>query len=483
VADAQAAVLGALTDGELTVARRFEAVPALAAVVHGEEALLRLASLPGVRRIDLDVGGTGDLAQTVPRIGADRRRLIGNAGDGVVVGVLDTGIDDTHPDLAGVVTAEACFGNRGGPAGTGFCPDGSARQAGPGAARDDAGHGTHVSGIVASRGRVSAPGVAPGAALVGVKVMDNCSFAGCFYFFSEVVAGLDYILANPGLGVKAINMSLGTGALFSGACDNAAAFTIAGAAAVNALRAQGVITFASAGNNGSGAQMSAPACLSNVVSVGAVNNQDVVAGFSNSNATTDVFAPGVGVVSDRIGGGTLAASGTSMASPHAAGCAALLVQAADAAAPAAIEARLKASPVTVTDPKNGLTFPRIACGPDLTVAAIRVQPARISLASTPLVNVILLSQPGFDAVAVDVADVRLQVNGGIPVAPARRGAGAVTSVADYDGDGRRDRLIGFAVADLVPAGLAAGTPALALRDLTGPARWAAYAAATPVVAP
>ncbi len=483
VAAAQEAVLREVAGGELTVVRRFSAVPALAAVAHSEAALLRLAALPQVRRVDLDVGGGGALARSVARVEADRRRLIGNGGAGVVVGVLDTGVDAAHPDLATAVAAEACFGGDGGPPGTGFCPDGTDRQAGPGSARDDAGHGTHVTGIVASRGVVSAPGVAPGARVVSVKVMDNCSFAGCFYFFSEVVAGLDYILANPGLGVRAINMSLVTNDLFAGACDDAAAFTMAGAAAVDALRAQGVVTFASSGNSGSGTQMGAPACLSGVVSVGATDDQDLVAGFSNSNATTDVFAPGVGIVSDRIGGQLAAVSGTSMASPHVAGCAALLVQAGDADTPAAIEARLESSPVSVVDPKNGLSFPRVACAPDVAAATIAVRPSRVRLATTPLVNVILLSRPGFDATAVELDEVRLQVNGGPPVAPARRGAGVVTSVADVDGDGRADRLVGFATADLRAAGLVAGAPGLALRDLEGPVRWAAFTAAPVAVVP
>jgi subtilisin family serine protease len=362
VAAAQENVLRGVTDQELRVRRRYAAVPAVAGVVRSEAAVRRLAAHPLVRRIDLDVGGTGSLATSVPQIGADRRHDRDNDGAGVVVAVLDTGADTGHPDLAGAVVHEACFGSRDS---GGFCPNGTSRQTGTGAAADDAGHGTHVSGIVLSRGVSTAAGVAPGASLVSIKVLDNCSFAGCFYAFSEIVAALDHIINNNvALGVQVINMSLGTGALFTGTCDNAAAFTMAGAAAVNTLRANGVITFASSGNNGSGTQMPAPACLSNVVSVGAVNNADAVAGFSNSNATTDILAPGVSISSLARGGGTVTASGTSMASPHAAGCAALLIQAGDASTPAAILSRLRNSAVQVTDPKNDLTLPRIDCSPD-----------------------------------------------------------------------------------------------------------------------
>ena len=373
VASAGDAVLADAGSGDLIVTRRYAAVPALVATARSEAALRRLASDARVRRIDLDAGGTGALAGSVPLIGADRRHRAGNRGDGVVVAVFDTGIDAVHPDLADAVVAEACFGRRSAiTPGVGFCPDGTDRQTGPGAAVDNAGHGTHVSGIVASEGTVSAPGVAPGAKIVAVKVLDNCSFAGCFAQFSEIVAAMDYVIANnASLGVQVINMSLGTSALFAGACDNTTAFNMAGAAAVNTLRAIGVLTVASSANNGSGTGMSSPACLSNVISVGATDRQDNAAPFANSNATTDVFAPGVAIRSLARGGGTLVASGTSMAAPHVAGCAALVLQAGDATTPDAVEARLKASGVRVTDPKNGLSFPRLDCAPR-TAAAVAV---------------------------------------------------------------------------------------------------------------
>ncbi len=123
----------------------------------------------------------------------------------------------------------------------------------------------------------------------------------------------------------------------------------------------GITPFASAGNNG-GAMMGAPACIAGVLSVGATDNADAAASFTDSNATTDMFAPGNNITSLAMGGGTTQASGTSMASPHAAGCAALLIQAGDATTPALIEARLETSSVTVT--RNSITFPRIDCGPD-----------------------------------------------------------------------------------------------------------------------
>jgi subtilisin family serine protease len=366
IAAAQNGLKAKITNSEFRIGRQFDAVPAMSGMLVSEQGLDKIARHPSVIRVYLDLGGAGTLANSVPFIGADQRQALGNDGEGVVVAVLDTGADTDHPDLADDIgSLQACFGdNNSSIDGVGFCPNGSDRQTGAGAAEDDAGHGTHVSGIVSSAGTVSSPGVAPGANIIPIKVMDNCTFAGCFYAFSEIVAAWNYIINNntsgANLGIQVINMSLGTGTRYAGNCD---ANFPAAAAAVATLRSIGITPFASSGNN-SATTMGAPACLSQVVSVGATDNADNVAAFSNSNATTDIFGPGVGVVSLAIGGGTTPASGTSMASPHAAGCAALLIDAGDATTPNAIETRLETSAFQVTD-AAGLTFPRIDCTPDV----------------------------------------------------------------------------------------------------------------------
>lgn len=372
VAVSQGRLLGALANAgdfarsgahaPVEIRRQFEYVPAFAVTVRTRGALQRIVSNPTVVGVQLDTGGTGTLGASVPFIQADLRHALGNDGDGVTVAVLDTGADLDHPDLVDDILAnQACFGDDDGSIdGAGFCPNGSDRQTGAGSAEDDAGHGTHVTGIVTSAGTVSSPGAAPGAEIVSIKVTDNCNFSGCFYFFSEIVAAWDWILANNAtLGIQVMNMSFGTGTQYSGDCDTNFP---AAATAITSLRTAGVIAFASAGNNG-GTQMGAPACLSDVVSVGATDNADNVTNFSDSNASTDIFAPGLNVTSLAIGGGTTQASGTSMASPHAAGCAALLIEAGDATTPATIEARLETSPFQVTD-AAGLTFPRIDCSPE-----------------------------------------------------------------------------------------------------------------------
>lgn len=372
VAASQGRLLGALANAgdfahsrehaAVMIRRQFEHVPAFAVTVRNRGALQRIVAHPAVVGVQLDTGGTGMLGDSVPFIEADLRHALGNDGDGVTVAVLDTGADLDHPDLVDDILADqACFGDDNGAIdGVGFCPNGSDRQTGAGSAEDDAGHGTHVTGIVTSAGTVSSPGAAPGAEIVSIKVTDDCSFSGCFYAFSEIVAAWDWIIANNAtLGIEVMNMSFGTGTQYAGDCDTTFP---AAATAITTLRTMGVIAFASAGNNG-GTLMGAPACLSDVVSVGATDNADNVTNFSDSNASTDIFAPGSNVTSLAIGGGTTPASGTSMASPHAAACAALLIENGDATTPAAIETRLETSPFQVTD-AAGLTFPRIDCSPE-----------------------------------------------------------------------------------------------------------------------
>lgn len=361
IATLQQQVLSSLDSSDYAGVRNYQTVPALAGKILSEAALDKLAAQPAVVRIDLDVGGSGSLAGTVPLINADRFQADGITGAGVVVAVLDSGLDSDHDDLASSLIHQECFLDFDGVIdGVGRCPNGSDRQSGPGAAEDNAGHGTFTTGVIASDGNVTAPGVAPDADIVAVKVLDDTVFSGRFAFFSEIVAALDFII-NERPDIQLINMSLGTNARFEGDCDNSTSFNMAGAAAINTLRARGVLAFASSGNSGSGTAMGSPACLSNVISVGATSDVDTVASFTDSNETTDLMAPGVAIVSTGLRNATRVASGTSFASPHAAGCAALLIQAGVFVTPDQLEARLESSPVRVTDPTNGLTFPRLDC--------------------------------------------------------------------------------------------------------------------------
>jgi subtilisin family serine protease len=363
VASAQSRVLSTLAPADFELALRFEAVPGLAGRLT-RAGLARLENHPDVRRIDLDVGGSGSLSGTVPLIDADDLHAAGITGGGITVAMLDSGLDTDHPDLADDLVHQECFLDEDGSInGFGDCPNGSDRQSGPGAAEDGVGHGTWTTGIVTSGGTVAPVGVAPDASIVAIKVLDDTGPSGTFTYYSEIVAALDYIITSQP-NVKVINMSLSTFALYTSQCDDSTGFNMLGAAAIGTLRANGVIAFASSGNSGSGTQMTSPACLGDVISVGATNDADAVASFTNSNATTDLMGPGVDVITTTLGGGVTGGSGvdgTSFASPHAAGCAALFIEQGIWTTPDEIEGHLEGSTVQVTDATNGLTFPRIDC--------------------------------------------------------------------------------------------------------------------------
>ena len=353
ISELQDDVLSGLRADEYTPGHKYRVVPGLTGTIKTEQGLSKLAAHQNVVRIDLDVPTSVSLASTVPLIGADAWHRRGITGQGVSVAVLDTGLDTDHNDLSDDLLHEECFVSVGG-----GCPNGHNRQSGAGAAEDGNGHGTQVTGIITSRGTISSVGVAPDAAIVAIKILaDNGEGV-----VSDWLAGLDFILADRP-DVDVINMSLGTFELFSGNCDNATSYNMLTASIIDNLRANGIISFAASGNDGSGTQMSSPACISNVVSVGATDDSDNVADFTNSNTTLDIMAPGVNITSTGLANDTASADGTSLASPHAAGCAALLIEASVATTPDQIESRLETSKVQVTDAKNNLTFPRIDCRP------------------------------------------------------------------------------------------------------------------------
>ncbi|MFB3079786.1 MAG: S8 family serine peptidase, partial [Lysobacterales bacterium] len=298
----------------------------------------------------------------------------------------------------------------------GLCPDGTDRQSGAGAAESGIPHGVMTAGIITSTGTVSSPGIAPDAKIVAIKVLDNTLPAGEFKFFSNVLAALDFIINNPSLGIDIINMSFATGPTFAGDCDNANANTIAAANAINTLRASGVIAFASSGNNGSGTQMALPACIANVISVGATDDADNVHPLTNSNANLELMAPGVNITSTGLGNGTATDSGTSFASPHAAGCAALLIESGVAVTPDQIETYLEASTVTVTDSKNGLTFPRLDCSP----AAGNIDPTAVDDGSvtnedTPVLIDVLANDSDSDGGTLAVNSTTTPANGSVAI--------------------------------------------------------------------
>jgi minor extracellular protease Epr len=220
----------------------------------------------------------------------------GYTGSGVVVAVLDTGVDTTHAELS-----DSIYGGRS------FVSSTSSY-------RDDNGHGTHVSGIITADGIASqATGVAPDAQVWMGKVCD--AQGSCYY--SDIAEGIEYVVNNNV--AKIISISLGGGGTTQPNCDRDYL-----ANKVNWAVSRGVTVVAAAGNDGT--KVSSPACASGAVAVGAVNRYDLRASFSGKGKALDIMAPGVSIYSTVPGGGYASWSGTSMATPHVSATVALMKQ-------------------------------------------------------------------------------------------------------------------------------------------------------------
>ncbi len=232
----------------------------------------------------------------VERIGAGTAHTQGYTGAGVKVAVVDTGIDYTHPQLAPLYKGGYDFVNN---------------DSDP---KDDHGHGTHVAGTIAAlRDGAGVVGAAPSIELYALKVLAADGSG----YMSDIIAAMEWATAH---GMAVTNSSLGTSA------DPGSAFR----AAYDAAAAAGVTNVAAAGNSYTRCtsyfvdNVNYPARYESVLAVGAVDLNDARACFSSTGGTVEFAAPGVSIVSTVTGGGEGAMSGTSMASPHVAGAAALL---------------------------------------------------------------------------------------------------------------------------------------------------------------
>ncbi|MFQ5860631.1 MAG: S8 family serine peptidase [Dehalococcoidia bacterium] len=282
-----------------TIKHTYHLVPAIAAALP-EAAIEGLQRNPNVTAIDLDgevhiIDAELDNTWGVKRIGAGVVHDGGNKGTGVKVAVIDTGIDDTHPDLDANYAGGYDFVNND--------PD----------PMDDHGHGTHVAGTVAAEDNgVGVVGVAPEARLYALKVL-SASGGG---YWSDIIAAMQWAVDN---GIQVANLSLGSstnpGGTVQAAFDNA--------------EAAGILTVAAAGNSGNpkgkGNSVVWPARYNSVIAMAATDSNDNRASFSSTGDQVELAAPGVAVNSTLLGGGYGQKSGTSMASPHGAGTAALVI--------------------------------------------------------------------------------------------------------------------------------------------------------------
>jgi subtilisin len=311
-------------------------------------------------------GGGGGNTQTWPsgvtRIGAHDAHQAGYTGSGVGVAIADTGLDFNHADLDLDPDLDPCFDAFGGD-----CSDGN-------------GHGTHVGGTVAAvNNLIDVVGVAPGATLYAVRVLNNSGSGSD----STVIAGLGWVAANAEL-IDVVNMSLGRPSSNDDSLLNNA---------IQAVVNVGVTVVVAAGNDpGSEISQMMPAGHPSVMAVasttaeGGSNNKcrsyggvigaDTASYFTTDGAGVAISAPGaqkenisrrcsaqtVGILSLRAGGGTTRMSGTSMASPHVAGVVALIL---DAACTALLPVQVRgfitakadlAGAAPIDSPTNGYSF-------------------------------------------------------------------------------------------------------------------------------
>jgi len=237
-----------------------------------------------------------DASWGVKRIGAGEVHALENRGKGVKVALIDTGIDYTHIDLDDNYVD-----------GYDFVNDDSDPM-------DDSGHGTHCAGIIAAEDNdIGVVGVAPEASLYAVKALDSTGTG----YLSDVAAGIDWAIEN---GMDIISLSMGTNEDYQTMRD-----------ACKRAETAGIIVIAAAGNdyrrrrNREWDTVDYPARYNSVIAVGAIDQTDIKTYFSSTGAAMELAAPGIYVGSTDLGQSYSYRSGTSMACPHVAGVAALIL--------------------------------------------------------------------------------------------------------------------------------------------------------------
>jgi serine protease AprX len=311
--------------GQFKVGDTYSVIPGFSAKLSKKQ-IMQLAALDITTQIEPDLKVEAFIDTATHWFGAKQARShfsVNGDGDGnpstyskddIVIAIIDTGIGVKHKDL-----------NKGKVIGWKDFVKFKAN------AYDDNGHGTHVSSIAAGEGEANPlyVGVAPGAALVGVKVLDSTGSG----TFSKVIKGINWVVNNKdNYGIEILNLSLGA----AGCSDGTDSLS----QAVNNAVAAGIIAVVAAGNRGPiTCTIGSPAAAENAITVGAMADVKergfYLASFSSRGPTQDgrikpdVVAPGVAITAAKRGtfGVYITLSGTSMATPYVAGIAALMLDA------------------------------------------------------------------------------------------------------------------------------------------------------------
>lgn len=358
VADAQNSVLNAIDPQGYVLNARYTHIAALSLTAQSET-IEQLIKHGNVRAINLDqtrymLDAESDALTRAPDVQAS-----GYTGAGTRVAVIDSGINTTHVNLADDLFYQECFRTEN------DCPGG------PTSAQDQGGHGTHVSGII-----TGGNGVAPDAEIIALKVFTTGSTSD-----TNILNALNAIISNDATWqTNVVNMSLGGGNFATqAACDAGSAAYVTAFANINAL---GISIFVATGNDASIVDVSSPGCVTGAIGVGSVSDAVFTATFSNctengqpdkvtcfSNATStqgvgelvDILAPGCQITAEWVGSTTATNTicGTSMATPTAAGIAALLLQYDPSLTPTVLEDLLENTGDPVTDIRNSVVYPRV----------------------------------------------------------------------------------------------------------------------------
>ncbi len=382
IAQAHDSVRGGLLGVAHQVHHQFEDFPFIVLEL-GRDGLQTLDSMQGlVTQVFEDKLERPLLAESIPIVQANQVWAGGFGGvpydgSGVVVAILDSGVDKNHPFLQNVVE-EACYSsNNAADGATSVCPGGVTSSTAVGSGMpcglSSCNHGTHVAGIATGNGNggtvAAFSGVAKGADVMAVQVFSRFDSASAcapsaspciLAYTSDIMAGLQRVYDLRGVyNFASINLSLGGGGSTT-VCDTDPRKPI-----IDLLRAANIATVIASGNNGFTNQISFPGCISSAVSVGSTGDgsggftQDAVSSFSNSASFLSLLAPGELITSSVPGTGFANFRGTSMATPHVAGAFALIKQALPGITVSQALSALQTGGLPVLDTRNGITKPRI----------------------------------------------------------------------------------------------------------------------------